>query len=389
MKRQIRLATMFDPIALAQELIQCPSVTPVEAGSMDVLQKKLEALGFTVWRETFHQDGEDSVENLYARIGDAAPNLCYAGHLDVVPVGDAAAWKFDPFAATIKDDILYGRGTEDMKGAIACFVAAVSRFLNANKSNFNGSLSFLITMDEEGPGILGTKKMLEWMQAKGEVIDICMVGEPTNPHHLGEMAKIGRRGSMNCELTVIGQQGHAAYPQLADNPVHRLVKILHRFKAEPIDEGTDYFQPSNLEISSIDVANQAFNVIPAQAKARFNIRFNDANPIEKIQKWLNDICESEANKFDLKMTVTGEAFHTEPNRLTDILQQVSADITGKELALSTTGGTSDARFIKNYCPVIEFGTTGRTAHHVDENVSLKTLNQLTDIYEQVITRYFS
>ncbi len=379
---------LLDPIALAQELIRCPSVTPVEAGSMDVLQAKLEALDFTVWRETFHQEGEDSVENLYARRGDSAPNLCYAGHLDVVPVGDAAAWTFDPFSATIKDEVLYGRGTEDMKGAIACFVAAVSRFVQTHES-FNGSISFLITMDEEGPGILGTKEMLNWLEAKGEKIDMCMVGEPTNPHHLGEMAKIGRRGSMNCELAVKGKQGHAAYPQLADNPVHRLVKILHRFKAEAIDEGTDYFQPSNLEISSIDVDNTAFNVIPAQANARFNIRFNDARPIAEIKAWLNNICEEEANSFDLKMTVTGEAFHTEPNRLTDILQTVSKQVTGRELVLSTTGGTSDARFIKDYCPVIEFGTTGRTAHHVDENVSLETLHQLTDIYEQVITRYFA
>jgi len=230
--------------------------------------------------------------------------------------------------------------------------------------------------------------MLQWMADKGEMMDICMVGEPTNPHHLGEMAKIGRRGSMNCELTVKGKQGHAAYPQLADNPVHRLVKILHRFKAEAIDEGTDYFQPSNLEISSMDVGNPAFNVIPAAAHARFNIRFNDARPIGEIKAWLNQICEEEANKFELKMTVTGEAFHTEPNRLTDILQQESKAVTGRDLQLSTTGGTSDARFIKDYCPVIEFGTTGRTAHHVDENVSLETLHQLTDIYRNVINRYF-
>ena len=387
---------LLDPVAFAQDLIRCPSVTPHDAGVMDVLQSALEKLGFTVWRETFHEHGHDSVENLYARLGDAAPNFCYAGHLDVVPVGDAKDWSVDPFAGTISplpvgEGPLHmiARGTEDMKGAIACFTAAISRFLEANKGHFNGSLSFLITLDEEGPAINGTKKMLKWMEEKGEKIDICLVGEPTNPHALGEMAKIGRRGSMNCELTVHGKQGHAAYPLLADNPVHRLVQILHRFKAEPIDEGTDYFQPSNLEISSIDVDNPAFNVIPASASARFNIRFNDSRPADELKDWLRSICETEADKFDLTMTVTGEAFHTEPNRLTDILQSVSKEITGRELELSTTGGTSDARFIKDYCPVIEFGTTGRTAHHVDENVSLETLHQLTDIYEQLLLRYFA
>ena len=379
---------LIDPIAFTQDLIRCPSVTPLEAGAMDVLQAALEKLGFTVWRETFHEAGEESVENLYARLGTEAPNLCYAGHLDVVPVGDLAAWSVDPFAGEIRDGYMIARGTEDMKGAIACFVAAISRFVE-KKDSFNGSLSFLITMDEEGPAVNGTQKMLRWMEEKGEKMDMCMVGEPTNPHHLGEMAKIGRRGSMNCELTVHGKQGHAAYPLLADNPVHRLVQILHRFKAEAIDEGTEYFQPSNLEISSIDVANPAFNVIPANASARFNIRFNDSRPADDLKAWLRGICEMEADKFDLKMTVTGEAFHTKPNRLTDILQQVSQQVTGRELELSTTGGTSDARFIKDYCPVIEFGTTGRTAHHVDENVSIETLTQLTEIYEKVLLKYFA
>ncbi len=379
----------LDPIDFAQDLIRCPSTTPQEAGVMSVLQEALEALGFKVWRETFHEKGTESVENLYARLGEVEPNFCYAGHLDVVPIGDSAAWSVDPYVGEVRDQHLYGRGTEDMKGAIACFVAAVSVFLKKNKGTFDGSISFLITLDEEGPAINGTKKMLKWMESQGEKIDICLVGEPTNPHHLGEMAKIGRRGSMNCELKVNGKQGHAAYPQLADNPITKLVRILDRFKSEAIDEGTDYFQPSNLEVSSVDVGNLAFNVIPAQASARFNVRFNDSRPYEEIQKWIQTICEEEAESFDLNMTVTGEAFHSKPNRLTDILQEVSNEVTGRELELSTTGGTSDARFIKDYCPVIEFGTTGRTAHHVDENVSLETLVQLTEIYEKVLTRYFA
>lgn len=376
----------LDPIALTQELIACPSVTPKNAGVLEVLEKHLVSLGFKIWRQSFGE-GDEAVENLYARIGNAAPNFCYAGHLDVVPVGDESAWTTPPFEGVIKDDTLYGRGAEDMKGAIACFVAALSRFLKA-QAEFNGSLSLLITLDEEGPGIYGTKAMLPWLKEQGELIDICLVGEPTNPQILGEMAKIGRRGSMNCELVVKGKQGHAAYPHLADNPVHRLVNILHRFRSEAIDEGTEYFQPSNLEVSSIDVANSAFNVIPAHAKARFNIRFNDAKPIGEIQQWLRAICEDGANDYNLQMTVTGEAFHTEPNRLTEILKLVSDEVTGQALEFSTTGGTSDARFIKDYCPVMEFGTTGRTAHHVDENVSVQTLHQLTDIYEQTISRYF-
>lgn len=379
----------LNALEIAQSLIRCPSVTPENAGVMEVLEKALEGLGFTVSRKIFHEDGEDSVENLYARLGSQSPNLCYAGHLDVVPVGDASAWSVDPFAAEIRGDYLYGRGAEDMKSAIACFVSAISRFLESNDGKFNGALSFLITLDEEGPAINGTKKMLKWLEQEGEKLDICIVGEPTNPHNLGEMAKVGRRGSMNCELTVNGKQGHAAYPHLADNPIEKLVHILHRFKADKIDEGTDYFQPSNLEISSIDVGNSAHNVIPALASARFNIRFNDSRPVQDIKDWLTGICKKYAEDFDLEMTVTGEAFHAEPNRLTDILQEVSQKVTGRKLELSTTGGTSDARFIKDYCPVIEFGTTGSTAHHVDEKVSLKSLEQLTDIYEQIIIRYFS
>ncbi len=377
-----------DPIAFAQALVQCPSVTPTEAGVLTLLENALKQLGFQTWRKSFATDGAEPVENLYARHGTQAPNFCYAGHLDVVPIGNEEDWQYPPFEARIHDGYMFGRGTEDMKGAIACFVAAVSRFLEANQNDYNGSISFLITMDEEGPSVDGTLPMLHWLESEGQKLDICLVGEPTNPENLGEMAKIGRRGSMNCELTVYGKQGHAAYPQLADNPVHMLISILHRFKAEPIDEGTKYFQPSNLEISSIDVDNDAYNVIPAKAKARFNIRFNDGHSSAELRQWLEAQCEHKLKKFKLDIAVTGESFLTEPNRLTRILQEISKEVTGLELTLSTTGGTSDARFIKDYCPVIEFGTTGRTAHHVDENVSIETLQQLTTIYEKLLARYF-
>ncbi len=354
-----------------------------------LLQQELERIGFSVWLQTFSEAGEPDVINLYARYGEASPNLCFAGHLDVVPVGDAAAWKYPPFAAEIHEEYLYGRGAEDMKGAIAAFVVAAEQVIQEKACH--GSLSLLITLDEEGPAVNGTRKMLEWLEGRGEKLDICIVGEPTNPTELGQMIKIGRRGSLNCQVTLMGQQGHVAYPHLALNPITPLINILNRYKNTPLDEGTAYFQPSNLEIVSIDVGNPAYNVIPARATARFNIRFNDSRPSHLIKTWVQEICEdySEGLEFDLEMRLTGEAFHTEPNRLTEILQEVAEEITGLRPELSTTGGTSDARFIKNYCAVMEFGTTGRTAHQVDENVSLQTLEQLTAIYAETLRRYFS
>jgi len=382
---------MIDPIALAQDLINCPSVTPKNAGVIEVLERALTALGFRVWRQTFQQDGTEAVENLYARYGDTAPNLCFAGHLDVVPAGDTAAWRTDPFAATITDGILYGRGAEDMKGAIACFVAAAAQCIEAaKKSPLGGSISLLITLDEEGPGINGTKPMLAWLKARDEIPDICLVGEPTNPTELGQMIKIGRRGSMNNTLTVRGKQGHVAYPELAENPVTKLVHILHRFTSEALDDGTPYFPPSNLEVTSIDVDNPVDNLIPAQGSAKFNIRFNDSHPAQHIKDRLHRICQEEApESYTLDLRVSGEAFHTSPNRLTDILQQSCQKITGQTPELSTTGGTSDARFIKDYCPVVEFGTTGRTPHQIDENVSVKVLHQLTELYAETLRHYFA
>lgn len=355
---------------------------------MDVLKQELEHIGFTVWLQSFSEEGELDVVNLYARYGDTAPNLCFAGHLDVVPVGDESAWKYPPFAAEIHQGYLYGRGAEDMKGAIACFVAAAAQVIQGGA--FKGSLSLLITLDEEGPAVNGTRKMLEWLEAKGEKLDVCIVGEPTNPKLLGQMIKIGRRGSLNCQLTVTGKQGHVAYPDLAQNPVAALINILHLYQNTPLDKGTEYFQPSNLEVVSFDVGNPVYNVIPAKATARFNIRFNDSRPASAIKRWLQEVCEDHSNglEFDLEMRLSGEAFHTEPHPLTEILQTVAKEITGHLPELSTTGGTSDARFIKNYCPVMEFGTTGRTAHHVNENVSVKTLEQLTEIYAETLRRYF-
>ncbi len=376
-----------DPVALAQALIRCPSVTPKDAGVMDLMQAELERIGFRVMRKAFEEEG-DAVDNLYARIGTEAPNFCFAGHLDVVPVGDLAAWSYEPFGAEIHNDHLYGRGAEDMKGAVACFTAAAERYLQKNSEGLKGSISLLLTLDEEGPAENGTRKMLEWLKQEGEKLDICLVGEPTNPERLGEMIKIGRRGSLNTTLTVCGKQGHVAYPALADNPIPRLLRILHALTAAPLDGGTKYFPPSNLEITTVDVGNLATNVIPSKASAKFNIRFNDTRTPKELKHWIQDVCEAEDGEFELEMKLSGEAFHTEPNRLTAILEEVVEEVTGIRPEFSTTGGTSDARFIKNYCPVMEFGTTGRTSHQVNENVSLQTLEQLTEIYEKMLARYF-
>lgn len=369
------------PLLFAQALIRCPSVTPHDEGVVEVMQRELDRIGFRVMRQRFSE-----VDNLYARIGSGAPNLCFAGHLDVVPAGDLTAWSYDPFGAEVHNGFLYGRGAEDMKGAIACFTAAVERYLSSHE--LTGSISLLLTLDEEGLAENGTVKMLEWLKEQGEMLDICLVGEPTNPHRPGEMIKIGRRGSINCTLVVSGRQGHVAYPELADNPIYRLMRILSRLKSEPLDHGTPYFQPSNLEITSVDVGNPVTNLIPAKAAAKFNIRFNDSRTAKNIKMWIQDICEEEDGEFDLEMRVSSEAFHTNPNRLTDILQDVAEKVTGIRPDLSTTGGTSDARFIKNYCPVVEFGATGRTAHHGNENVEVQVLEQLTEIYEKMLERYF-
>ncbi len=380
-----------DTIPFAQTLIRHPSITPEEAGVLDTLQGTLEGLGFSCERVTFSGDGSYAVDNLYARLGTGDPHLCYAGHVDVVPVGDFAAWDNDPFAADIKDGVLYGRGAEDMKGAIACFVTAISQFVEEAGTDFGGSVSLLITCDEEGDTINGTRKLVPWLKDRGEIPTHCLVGEPTNPQKLGEMIKIGRRGSVNCSLTVRGKQGHVAYPHMANNPVTILVNILFRLQSHPLDEGTEFFPPSNLEVTSIDVANQAHNVIPATATAKFNVRFNTEHSAKELEEWVRRECESVGGgaEYDLDIHITGEPFLTKPDEFTHMLADIVRDVTGITPDFTTTGGTSDARFIKDICPVIEFGTTGKTAHMVDECVAVDDLEKLTVIYNRLLKRYFA
>ncbi len=382
------LMSIVDPISLAQDLIRCPSVTPEDAGALDVLQKALEGLGFRVRRCRFEEEGFAPVDNLYARLGSTRPNFCFAGHTDVVPVGDDAAWSVDPFAAVIEGGNLYGRGACDMKTAIAAFVAAVSRFTGGG-DDFTGAISLLITGDEEGPSVNGTRKLLQAITEKGEVLDHCLVGEPTNPNVLGEMAKIGRRGSINGVLTVHGAQGHAAYPHLADNPVPKLVRLLAALDGYEIDDGNDYFQSSNLEITTVDVGNTAENVIPARASAGFNVRFNDDHTSASMEADLRGVLNDVGEDYELGVHVSGEPFLSEPGRLSALLSDAVEAATGRTPDLSTTGGTSDARFIKDYCPVIEFGMVGQSMHKVDEHCAVADIEALSDIYEQVLMGYFA
>ena len=378
----------MDFLQFAQSLIRCPSVTPVDEGVADVLVAALEPLGFTCWKLPFQEPGSEYTVNVFARLGTQSPHFCFGGHTDVVPAGDEAAWEVPPFSGTVQGEYLIGRGAEDMKGAIACFVAAVARFLQAGQP-FQGSISLLIAADEEGIAINGTRKVLEWMEANGHIPDICVVGEPTNPTFIGEMAKIGRRGSMNCVLTVHGKQGHAAYPHLADNPITKLVNILHALKHHTLDEGTEFFPPSNLEMVSVDVGNPASNVIPGQATAKFGIRFNDLHEKEALEAWIRGVCEAYAGQgYELVARTTGTPFLTQPGALSELVVEAVREATGHTPTLSTTGGTSDARFISNYCPVIEFGTTGFTPHMVNERVKLGDLELLTACYEAMLRRYF-
>jgi succinyl-diaminopimelate desuccinylase len=378
----------LDPVALAQALIRRPSVTPADEGAMDVLQRQLEALGFNCRRMKF---GE--IENLYARRGTARPNLCFAGHTDVVPVGDDAAWTAGPFEAEIKDGVLYGRGAVDMKSAIAAFVAAVSRLPPNGLGDLPGSLSFLITGDEEGVAEDGTVRVVQALAAEGEVIDHCIVGEPTSANLLGDMVKIGRRGSINAWIAVDGKQGHVAYPHRAANPIPVMVDILSRLQSRVLDEGYTGFQPSNLEVTTVDVGNTATNVIPASAKARINIRFNPAHQGKDLQAWIEHECREAAEGFSGRVEalckISGEAFLTEPGAFTDVIVAAVGDATGRVPELSTTGGTSDARFIRSLCPVVEFGLVGATMHAVDERVPVQEVQDLANIYQALIGRYFA
>ncbi len=383
------MAPPLDALELGRALIRCPSVTPADAGALDVLAAALDGLGFACHRLTFAEPGTATVDNLYARIGEAGPHFCFAGHTDVVPVGDAGAWTVDPFAAEIRDGRLYGRGAADMKAAIAAFAAACDRHLREREGRPAGSISLLITGDEEGPAINGTAKVLDWLEARGEKPDVCLVGEPTNPHALGEMIKIGRRGSLNCRLTVEGIQGHSAYPEMADNPIPRLLAMLAAIAATPLDAGSTHFGPSHLAITSVDVGNPATNVIPGRAEALFNIRFNDLHSPESLRAWLRARCDAVGGRYRLETVCTGTAFLCRPGRLSDLVARAVEAVTGCTPQLSTSGGTSDARFIKDVCPVAEFGMPGETAHKVDESVSVADIGRLTDIYRRVLDAFFA
>ena len=381
----------LNELQLAKELIRFPSVTPVDAGVMSFLEKKLKKLGFKTKILEFREKNTKPVKNLYARLGNKGPNFCYAGHLDVVPAGNLNDWTVDPFKPSIKNGHLIGRGANDMKSSIAAFVTAVSKFIQKNKK-FNGSISLLITGDEEGVAINGTKKVVEYLKKKKEKINFCLVGEPTNPNKLGEMIKIGRRGSITGKLTVIGVQGHVAYPNRANNPSTALVQILKELKGIKFDKGTKDFQPTNLEITKINIDNSADNVIPGLAYASFNIRFNNkhsSNTLKsKINKIVKKICNKNKSKYKIEYNVSGEAFLTSPNETTYMIQNTIKKITKIKPKLSTTGGTSDARFIRKISPCLEFGLVGKTMHKVDEVVALKDLKKLTLIYSNILENYF-
>ena len=385
---ELNKSDLIDPIELSQKLIRCPSVTPIEGGALDELQTVLERIGFKCTRLVFSESGTPDVDNLYARIGDDGPNFCFAGHSDVVPPGLSSEWSGDPFSGMIADGKLFGRGSSDMKSAIAAFVAAAERFIKAKFDKGRFSISLLITGDEEGPAINGTVKVLEWMEENNEKIDCCIVGEPTNPDLLGGMAKIGRRGSLTGWLTVFGTQGHTAYPHLADNPLSRLVKMLAPLSEETLDEGTKYFPPTTVAIASIDTGNSASNVIPNKATATFNIRFNDSRTSEEIENWLRNIFEEVGGKFELETACSSNAFITQPGALSEDLVDAVKEITGLSPELSTTGGTSDARFIRKYCPVIEFGGVGKTMHKINEHVEVEDIRVLSDIYFALLRRFF-
>ena len=382
---------IINELQLAKELIKFPSVTPVDAGIMRFLAKKLKTIGFKTKILEFKEKDSRPVKNLYAKIGNKGPNFCYAGHLDVVPAGNLKDWTVNPFKPSVKKGYLIGRGANDMKSSIAAFVSAVSNFV-ANKGKFSGSISLLITGDEEGDAINGTKKVVEYLKKKKEKIDFCLVGEPTNPNKLGEMIKIGRRGSMTGRLSIIGIQGHVAYPQRANNPSTALVQILNELKEIKFDKGTKDFQPTNLEITKINIDNSTDNVIPGLANATFNIRFNNKHSSisikNKISKIIKKISKKNKSKYKINYNVSGEAFLTKPNNITFMIRDIIKQITKIKPKLSTTGGTSDARFIRKISPCLEFGLVGKTMHKVDEAVLLSDLKKLTLIYSNILKNYF-
>ncbi|MDC0031364.1 succinyl-diaminopimelate desuccinylase [Candidatus Pelagibacter sp.] len=383
--------SIYNEITLAKELIRFPTITPIDAGIMKFLAKKLTAIGFKCKILEFKDKNSKPVKNLYARLGKSQPNFMFAGHLDVVPPGDLKDWTVKPFSPAIKKNHLIGRGANDMKSAIASWVVAVNNFVSNNKK-IKGSISLLITGDEEGVAINGTKKVVDYLKKKKEKIDFCLVGEPTNPNKLGEMIKIGRRGSINGELTVIGVQCHVSYPHLGNNPATTLIKILKELKDIKFDKGTKDFQPTNLEVTKININNIADNIIPGVAKAAFNIRFNNKHSSSNLKNRLNKIFKKVVKKdksnFKIEYRVSGEAFLTKPNKTTYMIQNIIKKITKIKPKLSTTGGTSDARFIRKVAPCLEFGLVGKTMHKVDEAVSISDLKKLTKIYSEILKNYF-
>jgi succinyl-diaminopimelate desuccinylase len=375
----------LDPVALTQALVRCPTVTPDAGSALDLLERTLVPLGFRCEWPRFEGNGSYPVENLLAKLGEGAPHLAFAGHVDVVPPGDRAAWALDPFSGEVRDGRLYGRGAADMKSGIAAFVAAVASV----GAPPQGAVSLLITGDEEGEAVNGTQRLLAWAAERGERFDACLVGEPTCPHELGDVAKIGRRGSVTCRLVVRGRQGHTAYPQRADNAAHRLVTVLQALIGARLDDGTDWFEPSNLQLTSIDIGNPAGNVIPGEATARFNIRFNDRHTRDSLERWLHERIAPLAPSYELEVAGNAEAFVTAPGALSELLIASVEQETGRRPSLNTSGGTSDARFVRRYCPVIEFGLVGSTMHQADEHVALADIEGLARIYATFLRRFFA
>ena len=383
--------TIINELQLSKDLIKFPSVTPKDAGAIKFLSKKLRKLGFNCKILEFKDKKSKPIKNLYAKFGKKGPNLCYAGHTDVVPPGNLKDWTSDPFKPVVRNNHLIGRGANDLKSSIACFISAVDKFLKKRK-NFKGSISFLITGDEEGLAINGTKKVVDFLKKKREKIDFCIVGEPTNPNKLGEMIKIGRRGSLSGKIEIFGTQGHVAYPHLSNNPINTLVKICKKLKEKKLDNGNKNFQPSNLEFTSINVNNKAHNVIPSRAYAQFNIRYNNFHSSSSLKKKINlivkNISKKNKCKYKVTFTVNGDSFLTKPDRTIYMSKNIIKKITKISPKFSTTGGTSDARFIKKIAPCLEFGLVNKTMHKIDECVSLKDLKNLTKIYQNILEEYF-
>lgn len=384
---------MADALSIARDLLRCPSVTPADAGALGVLEKLLGDAGFEIHRVTFSEPGAADIDNLYARIGTQAPHITFAGHTDVVPAGDETKWTHGAFAGDVKDGILYGRGAVDMKGGIACSVAAVLDYLAANGGKPKGSISFLITGDEEDIAVNGTIKLLQWAAARGEKFDHCVLGEPSNVNEIGDTIKAGRRGSQSGTIIVDGVQGHVAYPHRASNPVPDIAAIIASVSGDPLDNGTEHFQPSNLEFTSVDVGNPAWNVIPAQARARFNIRYNDRHTRESLRALIEErVTKASGNRIKAHVIwepSNSDAFLTQPGPFTELVSAAVEDVTGRRPELNTGGGTSDARFITHYCPVLEFGLVGQTMHQIDERTPVADLEKLTKIYRGVLDRYFA